>query len=142
MGKLFNTYKNLKMKNNEKIYLFQSGIFYIFLDDDAKLMSSILNLKLTNLSPELVKCGFPVSSLNKYINIFNNLNYDVEIVQNNNTSNTISTTNYITNQNILKFIEFVSSISPDTLSITEAYDLLNKLKEDSLNLLNKSKQYD
>ena len=58
-------------------------------------MSSILNLKLTNLSPELVKCGFPVSSLNKYTNIFNNLNYDVEIVQNNNTNNTISTNNYI-----------------------------------------------
>ena len=30
MGKLFNTYKNLKMKNSEKIYLFQSGIFIFF----------------------------------------------------------------------------------------------------------------
>ena len=137
MGKLFNTYKNLKMKNNEKIYLFQSGIFYIFLDDDAKLMSSILNLKLTNLSPEIVKCGFPVNSINKYMNIFNNLNYDIEIVQNNLVPSAISTHNYIDNQNFLKFIQFVSSISPDTLSISEAYDLLNKLKHDSLNLLNK-----
>jgi len=137
MGKLFNTYKNLKTKNNEKIYLFQSGIFYIFLDDDAKLMSSILNLKLTNLSPEIVKCGFPVNSLNKYINIFNNLNYDIEIVQNNIAPSSISAHNYIDNQNLLKFIQFVSSISPDTLSISEAYDLLNKLKQDSLTLLNK-----
>lgn len=138
MGKLFNTYKNLKMKNSEKIYLFQSGIFYIFLDDDAKLMSSILNLKLTNLSPEVVKCGFPVNSINKYINIFNNLNYDIEIVQNSNVPSVITPNNYIANQNILKFIEFVSSISPDTLSISEAYDLLNQLKQDSLNLLNKA----
>lgn len=138
MGKLFNTYKNLKMKNSEKIYLFQSGIFYIFLDDDAKLMSSILNLKLTNLSPEVVKCGFPVNSINKYINIFNNLNYNIEIVQNSNAPSVITPNNYIANQNILKFIEFVSSISPDTLSISEAYDLLNQLKQDSLNLLNKA----
>ena len=30
MGKLFNIYINLKMKNSEKIYLFQSGIFLYF----------------------------------------------------------------------------------------------------------------
>lgn len=58
MSKLYEKYKNLKSENATKLYLFKSGIFYIFLDEDAIKMSNLLNLKLTNLNETIVKCGF------------------------------------------------------------------------------------
>lgn len=63
MSKLIKMYKNLKTQNSEKIYLFKSGIFYIFLDEDAREMSKALDFKLTNLNDEFVKCGFPTMFL-------------------------------------------------------------------------------
>lgn len=59
MSKLYEKYKSLKSENNDKLYLFKSGIFYIFLDEDAKKMSNFLNLKLTNLNESICKCRFP-----------------------------------------------------------------------------------
>ena len=35
-----------KQENKNKIYLFKSGSFYIFLGDDAELMAKELGLKL------------------------------------------------------------------------------------------------
>ena len=66
MSKLIKIYKDLKTQNNDKIYLFKSGIFYIFLDEAAKEMSKTFNFKLTNLNDEFVKCGFLIT-LNIYI---------------------------------------------------------------------------
>lgn len=46
MGKILEKYNLLKSNNSNKIYMFQSGLFYIFVDEDAKYISSVLNLKL------------------------------------------------------------------------------------------------
>ena len=70
MSKLYQTYVALKVQDSTQLYLFKSGIFYIFLDDDAKLISSLFNLKLTNLNSAIMKCGFPTSQLEKYSNLF------------------------------------------------------------------------
>ena len=66
MGKLYKKYVELKEQDDEKIYLFKVGIFFIFLDEDAKKISKMLNLKLTILGGEVQKCGFPISNLDKY----------------------------------------------------------------------------
>ena len=124
MSKLFDKYNKLKKANPNKYYLFQSGIFYIFLDNDAKFMSNILQLKLTNFTPELVKCGFPINSLNKYMNIFKTLNYDVEIV-NNSTNNKSSFSNQI---EVEKFIKEIANVNTNLLSVSEAYSFINKIK--------------
>ena len=71
MSKLYQTYAALKMQDSSQLYLFKSGIFYIFLDEDAKLISTKFNLKLTNLNSIVVKCGFPTSQIEKYNNFFN-----------------------------------------------------------------------
>ena len=65
MSKLYKKYVLLKINNPKKIYLFESGIFYIFIHDDAVLMANMLNLKLTNLNSAIMKCGFPVKSADK-----------------------------------------------------------------------------
>ncbi|HOP65420.1 MAG TPA: hypothetical protein PLX66_00065 [Bacilli bacterium] len=80
MGKLYKKYLELKQIDNSKYYLFKCGNFYLFLDEDAKNINKITTLKLTKLNDEVVKCGFPTNSIEKYTNIFENLNLVVEII--------------------------------------------------------------
>ena len=82
MSKLYSKYLELKSIDENKMYLFESGKFYVFIDEDAKNINKITTLKLTNLTNDIVKCGFPSNSLNKYLEIFNNLKLDIEIIQN------------------------------------------------------------
>lgn len=77
MSKIYDNYLKLKKSNSNKYYLFKSGSFYIFIDEDAKKISEITTLKPTNLTNDIVKCGFPKSALDKYMSIFKNLNIDI-----------------------------------------------------------------
>lgn len=126
MSKLYDKYLSLKSDDNSKIYLFKNGIFYIFLDNDARLMSSVLNLKLTNLNDKIVKCGFPSNTLNKYQDLIKNMGYDISIIDSSSTMNH-SSENSISNEEIKKFLKYLSNINPDNLSIIEAYSLLNNI---------------
>ncbi|MCI9063867.1 MAG: hypothetical protein HFJ17_04625 [Clostridia bacterium] len=129
MSKLYNQYIMLKINNPSKYFLFKSGMFYIFLDEDAKLMSKVLNLKLSALNADIVKCGFPHNSLEKYLNILNTLNYDVEIVLGNNP---------ILNNNILNnLITDVLETDIDKLSISQAYDFLYKIQNEISKISNR-----
>lgn len=78
MSKLYNKYLELKSKNNNTftLYLFKSGIFYIFLDKDAEIMSNLLHLKLTKLNDNIVKCGFPATHIEKYLKMIELTNYN------------------------------------------------------------------
>ena len=127
MSKLYSQYVFLKMNNPTKYFLFQSGFFYIFLDEDAKLMSKILNLKLSALNADIVKCGFPQSALDKYMKILNDLNYDIGIV-NNPTPLTMNYKNSLTNSILNDLIKEFLNTNIDSLSISQSYDLLHKLQ--------------
>lgn len=84
LSSLYKRYLSLKIENSNNFYLFESGIFYLFIDNDAKFMSNILNLKLTNLNSQIVKCGFPTSHLDKYLKILKDMNYsNIQIVSSN-----------------------------------------------------------
>ncbi|MGI6329539.1 MAG: hypothetical protein ACOXZR_01590 [Bacilli bacterium] len=82
MSKLYKKYLMKKQENKNKIYLFKSGSFYIFLGDDAELMAKELGLKLTKFSTLSNKCGFPIDKLDKYKRFIELLKYDYEIVLN------------------------------------------------------------
>ena len=69
MSKLYSKYLELKKNNPNKIYLFKSGIFLLAIDEDATKLSDELNLKVTNLSPDVLKCGFPVSRQEHYFRV-------------------------------------------------------------------------
>ena len=132
MSKLLNNYVKLKSKNPNKLYLFKSGIFYIFIDEDAKIISSNFGLKLTNLNNDIVKCGFPTSSLEKYLNLFKNFSYDIEIIDLQKLET--PTSNNLFHSNIIKnFIINISNINSEELSIKEAYstidNIVNQCKE-------------
>ena len=126
MSKLYDKYKILKFQNPSKLYLFKSGIFYIFLDEDAKKISTILNLKLTNLNDNIVKCGFPVQNLNKYIILFKEHNLEIDIIDSV-LQPSYSSDDYRSNSNIKNFLDELSNINTETLSIKEIYSLVDKI---------------
>lgn len=74
MSKLYERYLELKKQDSSILYLFKSGIFYIFLDEDAKKMSYILNLKLSNLNESILKCGIEDSRIRSVVAITATIN--------------------------------------------------------------------
>lgn len=135
MSKLFEKYKILKSENSSKLYLFKSGIFYIFLDNDAIKMSKLLNLKLTNLNETVVKCGFPVKNSDKYINLIKLNNYELDIIDSIN-SPSCSSNNHIFNDSSKKFMKYIADIDYYNLSVSEAFALIETITSKAKNLLN------
>ncbi len=128
MSKLYEKYQKLKKENPSILYLFKSGIFYIFLEDDAKKMSSFLNLKLTNLNETVLKCGFPINNLAKYSDLIKKGGYEVHIVDSFGEKSH-SSTDYILNTDIKNFIKKLSNIDTNELSIREAYSIIEDIQK-------------
>lgn len=136
MSKLFNIYLNEKEKNEDKILLFKSGVFYIAIDKDAIILSQLLNLKLTNLNDKVQKCGFPCSSIDKYLKLFKLHNLNVKLIEiDKNTSYSIQ--EYTESKIIKELLEQINNVNLDTLSISEAYKFIEDLKETVNNLQSK-----
>ncbi len=135
MSKLVNCYKNLKSNDSSYLYLFKSGVFYIFLDEDAKIISNLLHLKLTNLNSEIQKCGFPANSLEKYLTLLKLIPYEVKIIDN---TDSVSYTpkQFSINKEILDFLSDISILNVETLSVSQAFNFLSSIKEKAIKLLN------
>ncbi len=127
MSKLFLLYGNLKKEEPNTLFLFKSGIFFIAIDKDAISLSKLLNLKLTNLNNTILKCGFPCSSLDKYLVLLKAHNINVKIIDT--TKNTTYFLNeYQENKNIKELLDFINNIDINNLSVSEAYNLLEDIK--------------
>jgi DNA mismatch repair ATPase MutS len=83
MIKLIDQYYSNKIHDNNYLYLFKTGMFYIFLADDAYSIHDKYKLKLVKLNDEIYKCGFPINSLDKYMNLFKQDNLKIIIVNDN-----------------------------------------------------------
>lgn len=124
MSKIYNKYIELRNKSNSNtLYLFKYGIFLIFVDNDAKLISEYLPLKLTPLNNNIVKCGFPINSLSKYINLLKATPYNVEIVELDNDK-TISTFDFLYYDNLKNIADELLKVNVETLSISQIYDFV------------------
>lgn len=122
MSKLMKQYEELKKKDSEKIYIFQVGIFYNILNEDARLVSKEIGLKLTDLGPEIVKCGFPLSTLGKYTELLSEHNIKFEVISNLASSN---------NQNASyeQIIKNVQSLDLNNTTCKEAFDILYNIQQ-------------
>ena len=136
MSKLYDVYCYLKKSSKEDnvLYLFKSGIFLLFIDKDAIIASDILGLKLTNLTNDVVKCGFPATSLEKYSRILSHCNYSVKVID---PSSQIIFTykQYESNDKAMQLLKDLSNIDIDNCSISEAYELLENYKNRAENIL-------
>lgn len=136
MSKIYNKYIELKSDPNHPentLYLFKSGLFFIFIDKDAQIISPYLNLKLGQLNDSIVKCGFPINSLQKYLNLIKNTPYQIEIVSFDSDKPMVSS-QYMYTENLKTIIDEILQINVDTLSISQAYDFLYDI-QNKLNLI-------
>lgn len=78
-------YRN-KIKYKEFIIMIKFGNFYEIFDKDAVIASNILNYKLSKIS-DTVKCGFPISSLDKVLKLLKDKQINYVVIENNNVTN-------------------------------------------------------
>ena len=126
MSKLMSQYEELKNKNPEKIYIFKVGIFYNILNEDARLVSSKIGLKLTDLSPEIIKCGFPLSALEKYTKLLSEHNIEYEVVSN--------PTSSCQNASYEKIIKKILALDLNNTTCKEAFDILYNIQQNFKNI--------
>lgn len=128
MSKLYSIYLDEKKENADNILLFKSGIFYIALDSDAIFLSNTFNLKLTNLNDSIQKCGFPCNSIDKYMNLFKNSNLNIKIIDlQQNTSFKLN--EYKQDIHSSEIFDLIKKVDVDSLSVSEAYQFIETLKE-------------
>lgn len=65
----------LKQKEKGTIVFIKIGTFYIATGEDAVLLHNKLELKCTCFKMNICKIGFPVNSLDKYVEKLNKTNY-------------------------------------------------------------------
>ena len=65
----------LQVKNNGKIVLCNNGGFYIAVGQDAVLLNRLLKLRVSCFKPKICKIGFPIASLEKYIDMIQQKGY-------------------------------------------------------------------
>lgn len=137
MSKIYDIYKTLKNNNNysNTLFLFRTGIFFIFVDKDARIASNILGLKIGKLNEEIIKCGFPVSSLEKYSKLLKYSNYNLEIVNTEDFS-VHSYNDYIYSDKLKNIITQIITLDIDSLSISQTYDYLYNLQKELKDLSN------
>lgn len=126
MSKLLKQYNELKEKDSNSVYMFKVGIFYIFLNDDARLVSNEIGLKLTNMSPNIIKCGFPIAKLEKYLHLLESCNITFQIVSNPAPECQISSYNNI--------IERIQNIDLNNTTCKEAFDILYNIQQNLKNI--------
>ena len=114
MSKTYEKYLKLKRNNEETIYLFKSGIFYIALAEDAIFLNKKFEFKLSNFNNEIKKCGFPVKSIKKYQEMFDENKIKYEIVKDSDKDS------------VVKVLE---KVDLDNLTPLEALNIIGRLKE-------------
>lgn len=125
MSKLIKQYEEFKKRDFNKIYIFEVGIFYNILQEDARFVSNAIGLKLTKLGPNIIKCGFPISKLEKYSHLLNAKGIPFEIVPNPTSSS------QKTSENIIKNIK---SIDLDNTTFHEAFNILCSMQKKLKNI--------
>ncbi len=130
-------YTTLKKQDPDTLYLFKVGLFYNFLNEDAILISNKLNLKLSNLSPTVLKCGFPYNSLDKYMQILSRTSYNIKIIDISKPNEIFTPNEFEINKNIKELLEEIAKINIDDISIKEAYSLLEIFKDKSKKIIEK-----
>ena len=139
MSKLYDKFLSLKNTNNEKLYLFKSGIFFIALNEDAKKLSDIFGFKITNLNDTVTKCGFPSKRIDYYSSLLNKMNVDFDIIDFSTTS-TKSTKDYINSYNFDDIIDLLINIDFNNITFKEAFETLYDLSNRTKKILDNSEK--
>lgn len=100
VSKICDKYNELKGIDSNKMYLFKSGKFYIFIADDCDKINNYIVLKKVKFTNDVLKCGFPENALDDYLRVFKNHNLNIEIVEDMALKKTDNVYDYIRKVNI------------------------------------------
>ena len=128
MSKLYDKFLKMKTENLDKIYLFKSGIFYVALNEDAKVLANKFGLSITNLNDTVTKCGFPKTRLDFYLRLFKSNNINFQIID----SDYVKVDNvadYLESEKVKSVIHEITTIDFDNITYTEAYKKLEYLSK-------------
>ncbi|MGN0974193.1 MAG: hypothetical protein ACI4OT_05560, partial [Bacilli bacterium] len=78
---MLDLFRQLKLEYKDYVILFQSGNFCISFDEDAIVLNELFNFKINELKNN-IKVGFPLHSLDKYINSLNDYNINYLVIFN------------------------------------------------------------
>ncbi len=132
MSKLLKQYNELKKQNSELIYIFRVGIFYNIFNEDAKILNEKFGLKLTSLSSEIIKCGFPISSLEKYTKKFNDLGLNYNIIDN--LPQNTNIVDYSNNMKLNQLLKNISEIDMNNTTFQQSFNILLNIQENLKNI--------
>lgn len=130
-------FMGLKIEYKEYIILFKSGSFYVCFNEDAIVMNKIFNYKLVELK-ENVKIGFPISLIDKNLNILEKKKINYIIVE---QKNIIARRKYKFN-NYCKYsenLDFVLNVCSRIQSITKKLQYIKDYKKIE-NILNQTEE--
>lgn len=127
MSKLYKSYINLKQQDSDYIYIFKSGMFYIFIDEDATKISEIFGFKLVKLNDKINKCGFPISRLDYYIDKMQTRGIKFKIIDED-YSKIENYTDYMNNNKLKEIVNKIIKINLDEISFRQAYEILEDVK--------------
>ena len=106
-------FKSPKIKFGIILFLFVGFIQLLLIICLIKF--SIVPLKLTNLTSDILKCGFPVNALERYLTIFKNLSFKIKIIEEKNI-------------NVDKVIKKIKNINIEKTTPIKAWNILNEIK--------------
>lgn len=127
MSKIFNQYSELKRKASNKTYLFRVGIFYIAVNEDAKLLNEKLGLKITDLGVSMYKVGFPISNKEKYQTIMESKNINYEFIDN--LPNTTTPIEFLNNIEVKKILNKIVELDLNNITMIQSFNILCDLQE-------------
>lgn len=126
MSKIYNKYLELKRENSDKLYLFHSGKFYIFIADDVDTINQYVVLRRTKFTNNISKCGFPDNSFSDYMRVFHNHNLDIDVIESSLIE--ISENSDNINKMVDKYVKIekcLKDIDINSISPLQSMDILN-----------------
>lgn len=134
---MIDLFRQLKLDYQDFLLIIKSGNFYVLFDEDAIIMNKLFGFKINDLKNN-IKVGFPVNSIDKYINMLKELEINYLIIENmeivdesindNNSFNDYkeSVFEYISiNNKIDNIVEYVKNIDDKNVKI----ELVHKIEE-------------
>lgn len=85
-------------------------------------------MKLTKLNDNIVKCGFPINSFEKYSNLLKERGFEFSIIDEN-SSIVTSTPDYLSNIEIANMINKIKNLDINKTSPIQAFNILSNLKK-------------
>lgn len=125
MSKIYNKYLELKKENPDKLYLFHSGKFYIFIADDVETINQYVVLKKTRFTKEVSKCGFPDNCYDDYMRVFQNHHLDIEVVEANSIENSCSSNSNLIVEKYFRIEKYIKDVDINAITPLQSMEILH-----------------